>query len=315
MKSHDISNFPCTIKIMKITKIERFIVYPILIGLLILFAFFDLNITHALYNPTSIFGRTMENLAEMPFQLLCVFACCLLFKYRDKTSKFTNIVWGIFFILFAIFFSGYSGGRLISYSKSYGWDKALRWGLAIGISVLHFVIGAVCAYFIKTDNPRKAVAFSLFVLMMWILSFLMMNGFKFLWHRPRWRYIVTLEGDPDQYFVPVYILGCNGDLSSNFASFPSGHTINAIGVISISLLGYAFPQFDKSSFFLRLFAYIWAILCAISRIIVGAHFATDVTAGFLLGFLLFDLMSTFFFPFFMQKVEQLDPKKLVKSKI
>lgn len=300
---------------MKITKIERFIIYPVLVGLLILFAFFDLDITHALYNPTSVFGRIGENLAEMPFQLLCVFACCLLFKYRDKSSKFTNIVWGIFFILFAIFFAGYSGGRLISYSKNYGWSKALRWGLAALITVLHLAIGGVCAYFAQVENPRKAVAFSLFVLIMWFLSFLMMNGFKFLWHRPRWRYIVTLEGDPDQYFVPVYILGCNGDLSSNFASFPSGHTINAIGVISISLLGYVFPKFDKSSLLLRIFAYIWAILCAISRIIVGAHFATDVTAGFLLGFLLFDLMSTFFFPFFMQKVEQIDPKKLVKSKI
>lgn len=296
---------------MKITKIERFIIYPILVGLLILFAFFDLNITHALYNPTSIYGRIGENLAEMPFQLLCVFACCLLFKYRNKSSKLMNILWGALFLFLALFFSGYSGGRLISYSKNYGWSKALRWTLAVGISILHFVIGGVCAYFAKIENPRKAVAFSLFVLIMWVGSFFMMNIFKFFWHRPRWRYIVTLEGNPDQYFVPVYILGCNGNLSSNFASFPSGHTINAIGVISVSLLGYILPKFDKSSFLLRLFAYIWAILCAISRIIVGAHFATDVTAGFLLGFLLFDLMSTFFYPFFMKKVEETPLKRSV----
>ncbi len=308
MKSHDISNFPCRIKNMRITKVERFVIYPLLIASLVLFAFYDLNITHALYNPKSLFGRIGENLAEMPFQLLCVFACCLLFKYRDRSSKSHDIVWGIFFVALAIFFSGYSGGRFISYSKSYGWNKTLRWGVAVGISALHFAIGALCAHFAKADSPRKAVAFSLFVLIMWILSFLMMNGLKFLWHRPRWRYIVTLEGDPDQYFVPVYILGCNGGLSSDFASFPSGHTINAVGVISISLLGYVFPKFDKSSFLLRVFAYIWATLCAISRIILGAHFASDVAAGFLFGFLLFDLMSTFFYPFFMRKVDEFSLK-------
>lgn len=297
---------------MKITKIERFIIYPILIGLLVLFAFFDLDITHSLYNPESIFGRLGENLAEAPFQMLCVFACLLLFKTRNKSSKGLDIGLGILFMTLAIIFAGYSGGRVISYTKRYGWDASLQWPLAIAFGLFNFVVPALFAWKAKIEDRNKAIAISLFIVIMWILSFVLMNALKFLWHRPRWRYLVTTE-DPDAGFVPFYILGCNGGFESNYASFPSGHTINAIGVISISLLGYCFPSLDKSAFPLRLFAYVWAILCAISRIIMGAHFASDVTAGFFVGFLLFDLMSTFFLPFFVKKTNEIISKSKAKT--
>ncbi len=287
---------------MKITKYERIIIYPCLVGLFVLFAFFDLNITHALYDPNNVFGRMGEILAEEPFQLLAVFASLILFKYRDKTSKARNITFGILYMLLAIFLAGYAGGRVVSYSDNYGWSTVMRWSLAVPFGAFTFILPALIVHFCQIKNQRKAIVFSLFVLIMFVASFLMMNILKFFWHRPRWRYIVTLEGDYDQYFVPVYILGCNGSLSTNYASFPSGHTINAIGVISLSLLGAFLPKYDKAGLLLRILAYIWAVLCAFSRIIRGAHFATDVTAGFLLGFFLFDLMSSFFYPFLENKI-------------
>lgn len=298
---------------MKITKYERFIIYPILVGLLVLFAFFDLNITHALYDPNNVFGRIGELIAEAPFSIVGAFACLMLFKLRDKSSKARNIGFGILYMFLTIFMAGYNGGRIVSYTDNYGWSKALRWGLAIGFGLFSFILPAVLAYLCKVEDERKMIAFSFFILIMWVGTFVIMNVLKFFWHRPRWRYIVTLEGDPDQYFIPVYKLGCNGTLSSNYASFPSGHTLNAIGVISLSLIGCALPKFDKSSLMLRCFAYLWAILCAISRVIRGAHFSTDVTAGFFFGFLFFDLMSTFFYPFFEKKIIDFKEKTSINA--
>ena len=49
---------------MKLHKLERFIVYPFLVGLLVLFAFYDLPIMQNLYDPTNIFGRLGENVSE-----------------------------------------------------------------------------------------------------------------------------------------------------------------------------------------------------------------------------------------------------------
>ncbi len=298
---------------MKITKYERFIIYPILVGLLVLFAFFDLNITHALYDPNNVFGKIGELIAEAPFSIVGAFACLMLFKLRDKSTKARNIGFGILYMFLAIFMAGYNGGRIVSYTDNYGWSKALRWGLAVGFGLFSFILPTILAYICKAEDERKMIAFSLFILIMWVGTFVIMNVLKFFWHRPRWRYIVTLEGDPDQYFVPVYKLGCNGTLSTNYASFPSGHTLNAIGIISLSLIGYALPKFDKSSLLLRCSAYLWAILCAISRVIRGAHFSTDVTAGFFFGFLFFDLMSTFFYQFFEKKIINFKEKTSINA--
>ena len=61
---------------------------------------------------------------------------------------------------------------------------------------------------------------------------------------------------------------------SSFHSFPSGHSSTIIAVILI--LSLVFPK-------LRGFFYIFGLLIAFSRVVVGAHFITDVVAGIFLG--------------------------------
>ncbi|MCH3909235.1 MAG: hypothetical protein LKE31_02540 [Bacilli bacterium] len=57
---------------MKLSKWERFFIYPILGILLIVFAFYDLDIMKSLYDPTNVVGRIGELIGEMPTQLLGV---------------------------------------------------------------------------------------------------------------------------------------------------------------------------------------------------------------------------------------------------
>ncbi len=286
---------------MKITKYERFIIYPLLLGLLVLFAFFDLDITHALYGSNMIVGRIGELFVEFPFQLVAVYAAVLLFRARPKDTKAKNIGFGVLFMFFAIGFSIYSGGRIISYTPNYGWPTYLRWIVAVIFALGNFLLSGFLALKTPIEDNKKIITYGTFVICMWFAVLILMNVLKFFWHRPRWRYILTLEGDPDSYFVPFYLLGCNGTLSTNYASFPSGHTMNALGVVSISLIGYLIPYWKNKGLLLRIICYVWTILSGTTRIIVGAHFASDVTGGFLFCFLLFDLMSTFFFPFLEKK--------------
>ncbi len=286
---------------MKITKYERFIIYPVLIALLIVFAFFDLNITYVLYNTNVTIGRIGELIAELPFQIVSVYAATLLFRVRAKDSKAKNIGFGILFMFFAIGLSVYSGGRIVSYTPDYAWPTWLRWVLAAIFALGNFALSSFLAYKTPIEDRGKILTFGTFVIIMWFLVLLTMNVLKFFWHRPRWRYIITLDGNPDSYFVPFYQLNCDGTLSTNYASFPSGHTMNAISVVCISLIGYILPSWRSSALRLRIISYIWAILTAVTRVMVGAHFASDVTGGFLIGFLIFDLMSTFFFAFLEKK--------------
>ena len=71
-------------------------------------------------------------------------------------------------------------------------------------------------------------------------------------------------------------------LESNFHSFPSGHssTIFIVCFILISIL----PK-------LKYFFYFLASVVALSRVVVGAHFFTDIVAGAILALILFKILN------------------------
>ncbi len=71
-------------------------------------------------------------------------------------------------------------------------------------------------------------------------------------------------------------------LESNFHSFPSGHS-STIFIVCFILVS-VFPK-------LRYFFYILASVVAFSRVVVGAHFFTDILAGAILALILFKILN------------------------
>ena len=71
-------------------------------------------------------------------------------------------------------------------------------------------------------------------------------------------------------------------LESNFHSFPSGHS-STIFIVCFILVS-VFPK-------LRYFFYFLACVVAFSRVVVGAHFFTDVVAGAILALILFKILN------------------------
>ena len=71
-------------------------------------------------------------------------------------------------------------------------------------------------------------------------------------------------------------------MESNFHSFPSGHS-STIFIVCFILVSVA-PK-------LRYFFYFLASVVAFSRVIVGAHFFTDIVAGAILALILFKVLN------------------------
>jgi len=62
-----------------------------------------------------------------------------------------------------------------------------------------------------------------------------------------------------------------------FKSFPSGHTANAFVMLAYCMFVPYFKKI-KANYFIA-FALIWGGLVALSRVVLGAHFLSDVLVG------------------------------------
>ena len=289
------------------TKVERLVVYPLLGVLIILFSFYDLAIEKALFDPSNLFGQIGQSIGEAPFQLLGVMAGVFLFRFRPRDTKAKSICFGILFALVAIFFAGYGGGQIYTYMKQIIGPSIQMW-VAVPVALVYLVIGGVPGFLLQVNNPAKAFRIALFVVIYYAAIYVVMSSLKWIWFRPRWRFLISSNGGDvalaEQGFIPWYIPQgiFHGKVDDRF-SFPSGHTMNALGIISLSLFSSCFDKLKGKELLIRVCSYGWAFLVAVSRIVIGAHFASDVTFGFLFSLILFDVLSTFILPHLLQKTE------------
>ncbi len=74
--------------------------------------------------------------------------------------------------------------------------------------------------------------------------------------------------------------------AEEFKSFPSGHTANAATLILLTTLPALKGTLQKWSGGFFWIGVAWALYVAFSRIVMGAHFLNDVTAGLAVTFIL-----------------------------
>lgn len=68
--------------------------------------------------------------------------------------------------------------------------------------------------------------------------------------------------------------------------------MNSAAVILLTLLPGFLPQLEGKKRILKIVAYVWMIIVGSSRIMIDAHFASDVTVGIMLSLLLSELTRT-----------------------
>lgn len=264
---------------------EKTIVFLTGAILLLIFTFTDLQISMAVATKPAI-AKVLEITGEIPFTLLAASGCAMLIRFRNRQSLFKNIAalagGGILFLLFAAM-----GGFMT-------WNYLTRNIGEIPVFVA-FVIGiilAVAAVWIAgrvpSENGQKALRYAATALIYFLLVILVMNSLKTIWGRMRFREMT----EPLNEFTHWYQICGRGKFDDAFASFPSGHSMNSAGVILLILLPDFIPALQTKEKILRIFVYIWCVIVGFSRVLMGAHFASDVTIGVMLSFLLFEIVYT-----------------------
>ena len=254
--------------------------------LLAVAAFYDLKLDQLLNSPENPFGKFLERTGELPVYLVIPFASMIFFNTRSKSKTAKNIFYAIAVAVFNLF-----GCILFCIQMGDNWlikdDYRQLYEIIFGI------IFSALSLYISTKLPYKTMKklrpYASFIMIAALGTAVTVELIKNLWGRVRFRDLLKQNDDFAQFtrwFLPQ---GKTGN-----KSFPSGHTSAASSVLLLSALPVIFKKLKKYEvrIFLLCLAYTFAV--GLSRMIVGAHYLSDITMGAMIGFLWFLFTKKFY---------------------
>lgn len=269
-------------------KKERRIVFAVGFGLLVLFTFTDLQISMAIATKP-LWARVLEVVGEIPFTVLTIAACAMLLRFRRKDSLLWNILGALGAGALFLLFSFMGGFMTFQYLTDNLGQISQIWMVLIAVAMAG--LGIWIAWIVPAQNRSKALRYAAVALVYFVLVIIVMNSLKTAWGRMRFREMT----DPVNEFTRWYQIVPRGGFDNVYASFPSGHSMNSAGVILLMLLPPMLPVLAGKEKILHAIVYIWCAVVGISRVFMGAHFASDVTVGILLSLTIFEVLRWAFY--------------------
>ena len=267
-----------------IQKRDAAVLGVLLAACLCLGSVFDYQISCALFDPANLYGRVVEALGELPFELCASAAGVMLVRAADRgrAAGWVQTVLGVTVNVAVAVYEVHGALRL-------GSRVAV---LACAVSFAIIVLGNIVIFrATRGAVPAELRRWAVMVLAVWVIQAIILNlVVKPLWSRPRMRVIAVAPG---LEFQPWWRIGhpgkagfiAAGVAKDGFKSFASGHTAHA--AIGLMLAGLPAAGLKSEPSHRRMV--FWAAVAvtaavALGRIIAGAHFVSDVTCGFALTF-------------------------------
>lgn len=265
---------------MKIAKNKIFVCIGALVWLaaLVLASIYDLDITLSVADSHSFFGRALEVAGEPPAILFTSFNLALMAAYflRCDAKRARGITLAVLTLIGCVGTSVYAiikiTDNLAEYSARSLSPIALLYSVATALAIA-FIFIAV-SLFMKEATLKRYFLTAWRCVLAAILTFVIIWALKLVWGRVRPRQL-TLGGGYFAY-TPWYLpQGFTG-----YFSFPSGHTANATVILSLLYYFKFIPEkYKLVKPIATALLSVWIILVALSRVVVGAHFLSDVLFG------------------------------------
>lgn len=257
---------------------------------------FDYQISLALFDPANLFGRTVEAMGELPFEIVASVAGVMLVRGTDRARRATWWLAVVGVVLNAVL----AGYEVVGALRN---DGLLVPVVAVA-SILLTVAANVVVYRLTREASRvELLRWAAMAIAACAAQLIILNAvIKPIWSRPRMRVIAVTPG---LEFQPWWVIGhpgrdsfiAAGVIKDGFKSFASGHTANAAAGLMLAALPARALRENPS----RRRTVFWAAAAvaaavALGRIIAGAHFLSDVTCGFAIMFALECIASRIAYP-------------------
>lgn len=249
------------------------------LALAIIFFFWDLNISIALAsnnlkNP-NFFLKTCAAVGEFPIYIgPLLFG--LVYGRTNKTRLWQLVANFVGFMVVYI-----AGIRLIGgifeefFSSEVG---STQMALLAIISLLIYILLFLLFQKFSIENLEKLRDVSLVMMIVSAASFLGVQVVKHIMGRVRFRALDENYSEFTNFLtIREFLGGLNGD---NCKSFPSGHTASAACLLTATLIPWKLSNKKWLAPLTLTVAFAYSVMIAISRICIGAHYASDVLFGF-----------------------------------
>jgi membrane-associated phospholipid phosphatase len=262
--------------------------------LLFLGTFYDQKISEALYNPHGFIVMFISAIGAYPFFAFAVlFGGCLYERilHSDLNKALKSILCVLLILVItAVGFIG-AGALVDKDSLGYIYPQLNRnIPVILCISLVSIFPLAYLGYrFAKNEADGKLIKRVLCLLLIFALSYALLQIIKNSFHRPRYR--LTLQGFEGIGFVPWFkpfygfqdYIEQFGIDKGEFRSFPSGHSILSTSmVIALQSLSWISLKLRDKKFLLGVSGLLISFIIILSRVILGAHYLSDVSAGALI---------------------------------
>lgn len=255
---------------INILKNKNFLLAVFIVGLILIMGFFDLSISKFVYNPDSGVSNFFEKYGQLilPFAVLVSSFGLVRFLIHEKNKKY---YFYIFAFLASLLYIILIFAKIKEYSFGF-FSVLILFSLAIFITLF-----SILKLDLKVLRNLKLIFIK--IIFAAVISTLVVILLKGLWGRIRFRDIADFN---EQFTMWYKINGMNGEFS-----FPSSHAAN-VGI----LYGICYFNINKKyKDIVMLFVFLIIILLSFSRIIIGAHFVTDIIAGIGITIFSFKLMD------------------------
>ena len=244
--------------------------------LAVIFGIYDLDISKTIVNPNSSWAKFLENYGMIPGLFVILSGIYIYYSFiktkSDVWSYIQKVVFflvssGLIYYLFDILLGNVVTDRLLTFLI-----------ISFSISIIIFIV------LHKANQVQSvlAIKYAKVVVGMALFGYVIfIQGVKYFWGRVRFR---ELDAAFSQ-FTPWYLpqgLTC-------FDSFPSGHAAMGWMLLALLILLANKKQWIKYSAIFLIF--LWGVMLALSRVVIGAHYASDVLFGsffIIITFLLFN---------------------------
>lgn len=282
---------------MHIFNRKRFMfIFVILMFMMIIGSFYDYQIATTLYNPNSKFGIFLASYGQVPAMLLSSISGTLLFKIIDCQHKIKMALCVFFGILLNILaIMGISMDPML-------YIKSMPLVLSVVIAIL--IVGMVDILILKLTKDSDKKDLKKFIILLLVVMFgqiILINMVKIPWSRPRMRMI---SEQSEALFQPWWQIGCNykeqlinsGVAAEEFKSFPSGHAGNSACAIMLAILTLICKQLQGKEKYLFISGIVFCALVSFSRLVMGAHFLSDITVGIFVTIMFIFIFTNLLWP-------------------